>query len=592
MKGYQLKITIKGSKPAIWRRVIVPEKITFADLDHIIECIFGWTHSHLYEFQVKEEEISFMPDPEFDQEDAESELIDVWMRDGRKLLYIYDFGDWWEHTVLVEKTIDYDSRSAKVIKSKGPYMVEDCGGLWGFERGEAEPFDIDKANNELEKIRFPKRRNRKKSSVEESDFPFGGEYPERVRQELDESNLDESFAEMARKFMESIQDLLPQEEKYIGHKYSPVTITMMEVLESYSKDDLKNIARAHGFTRYSSFKKKELAEWLKNHLLDSIYLKHMLEQITQEELDVFEEAMEQNGIGVSSELIGHSLFLSSYGAYNEMEVLWIPVDVAEAYKKVCTPQMKRKMNRKFHLLTYCRGGIYLYGILPLEQLVKIYNHYEEDEIEREEAEVYIHQFMENGEDFVFVDDLIVDEELMDDNIYQIILTTQGDKPFYMPKDKEEFLDYGKLFCQEPDEYAREFFDFMMNKYKISEVTAHMAFYDIQEIFRSNGNIEDAMDILDHYLNWEDVKITGQKQKKMVAKYLKKIEIHTRLVRHRGYTEEEYRNLQGEKWSQPVRSVRDSVNKIIEFPGPRKVYPNDPCPCGSGKKYKYCCGKKQ
>ena len=22
----------------------------------------------------------------------------------------------------------------------------------------------------------------------------------------------------------------------------------------------------------------------------------------------------------------------------------------------------------------------------------------------------------------------------------------------------------------------------------------------------------------------------------------------------------------------------------------KVYPNDPCPCGSGKKYKQCCGR--
>lgn len=26
--------------------------------------------------------------------------------------------------------------------------------------------------------------------------------------------------------------------------------------------------------------------------------------------------------------------------------------------------------------------------------------------------------------------------------------------------------------------------------------------------------------------------------------------------------------------------------------PDKVYPNDPCPCGSGKKYKKCCGKNQ
>ena len=25
---------------------------------------------------------------------------------------------------------------------------------------------------------------------------------------------------------------------------------------------------------------------------------------------------------------------------------------------------------------------------------------------------------------------------------------------------------------------------------------------------------------------------------------------------------------------------------------QKVYPNDPCPCGSGKKYKKCCGKNK
>ena len=24
---------------------------------------------------------------------------------------------------------------------------------------------------------------------------------------------------------------------------------------------------------------------------------------------------------------------------------------------------------------------------------------------------------------------------------------------------------------------------------------------------------------------------------------------------------------------------------------KKIYPNDPCPCGSGKKYKQCCGRK-
>jgi preprotein translocase subunit SecA len=31
-------------------------------------------------------------------------------------------------------------------------------------------------------------------------------------------------------------------------------------------------------------------------------------------------------------------------------------------------------------------------------------------------------------------------------------------------------------------------------------------------------------------------------------------------------------------------------KIVKRSG-KKIYPNDPCPCGSGKKYKLCCGRK-
>ena len=41
MTGYQLKITIEGSHPPIWRRILIPAGISFEDLDRIIEEIFG-----------------------------------------------------------------------------------------------------------------------------------------------------------------------------------------------------------------------------------------------------------------------------------------------------------------------------------------------------------------------------------------------------------------------------------------------------------------------------------------------------------------------------------------------------------------------
>ena len=51
MKGYQLKITVKGSKPPVWRRIIVPETATFHQLHEMIQEAFGWSGYHLHEFE-------------------------------------------------------------------------------------------------------------------------------------------------------------------------------------------------------------------------------------------------------------------------------------------------------------------------------------------------------------------------------------------------------------------------------------------------------------------------------------------------------------------------------------------------------------
>ena len=135
MKGYQLKITIKGSKPPIWRRVIIPERITFYNLDDIIEELFGWTHSHLFEFYMTKFGTHFTGDildniDDMDDSDTAEECIDPWIEVGDRFLYTYDFGDNWEHDILVEKLVEYPHRYPTVLKYKGANMIEDCGGIW------------------------------------------------------------------------------------------------------------------------------------------------------------------------------------------------------------------------------------------------------------------------------------------------------------------------------------------------------------------------------------------------------------------------------------------------------------------------------
>jgi hypothetical protein len=103
---YQLKITLSGSKPPIWRRVQVPAEITLAKLHQVIQATMGWTSSHLHQFCIGRD---YYSDPEFQLDDARSErqvkLSRVAPREKSKIAYEYDFGDSWEHELLVEKIL-------------------------------------------------------------------------------------------------------------------------------------------------------------------------------------------------------------------------------------------------------------------------------------------------------------------------------------------------------------------------------------------------------------------------------------------------------------------------------------------------------
>ncbi len=103
---YKLKITLLGSKPPIWRRLLVPGKATLYKLHKIIQVAMGWTNSHLHQFEVDDMVFS---DPSFELEYAENEsrakLRDVAPRVKSRILYTYDLGDDWTHEIRVEDII-------------------------------------------------------------------------------------------------------------------------------------------------------------------------------------------------------------------------------------------------------------------------------------------------------------------------------------------------------------------------------------------------------------------------------------------------------------------------------------------------------
>jgi len=157
---YQFKIQIKGiAKPPVWRRVEVPASFTFKRFHDVIQIAFGWEDYHLFQFSPKgwgsEPAISIPHEDDWEEvEDAQKiKLKDVFFAEGQKYVYIYDFGDDWEHQITLEAISDKGTRKAVCLAGKGACPPEDCRGVWGYEdmkRVLAEKPDSEEAAEWLE----------------------------------------------------------------------------------------------------------------------------------------------------------------------------------------------------------------------------------------------------------------------------------------------------------------------------------------------------------------------------------------------------------------------------------------------------------
>jgi hypothetical protein len=134
----RLKITLDDVKPAVLRRVEVPFDIRLDRLHLTIQAAMGWTNSHLYEIRAGNVGWSTpYPDADWSGDflDArKARLSDVLEDIGtKKLLYLYDFGDGWEHSIKIERLADPEPGALypRLIEVSGRCPPEDCGGPWG-----------------------------------------------------------------------------------------------------------------------------------------------------------------------------------------------------------------------------------------------------------------------------------------------------------------------------------------------------------------------------------------------------------------------------------------------------------------------------
>lgn len=141
-RGVRVRVDLMYAKPPIWRRLDLPGDLMLGELHDVLQVAMGWEDGHLHKFGVGVDRgarayfVTGFDLSEGDEGVAEDDvqLDQVVSAKGDRLFYDYDFGDGWEHVVVVEEVLEVPPPVPVCLKGKMACPPEDCGGLGGYEQ--------------------------------------------------------------------------------------------------------------------------------------------------------------------------------------------------------------------------------------------------------------------------------------------------------------------------------------------------------------------------------------------------------------------------------------------------------------------------
>jgi hypothetical protein len=138
---FQFKIVLDGvADPNVWRRIKLPSNTSFLDFHNAIQIAFDWADVHLFSFAHKRyglPEITAITEDDRNDKDkidaAKLTLGEIFNTEKQKFIYLYDFGDSWEHIITLEKIIPETISEPECLGGEGKCPPEDCGGVLGYQ---------------------------------------------------------------------------------------------------------------------------------------------------------------------------------------------------------------------------------------------------------------------------------------------------------------------------------------------------------------------------------------------------------------------------------------------------------------------------
>ena len=243
-------------------------------------------------------------------------------------------------------------------------------------------------------------------------------------------------------------------------------------------------------------------------------------------------------------------------------------------------QKKAQKESDDHLETYLKAFINLYGVIGMTKALELYNLYnKKNPMDKEKFTQRLNEIADAAYGIFVSDEFLCDETYSKNKeLRNELLKSQADKPFCLPPE-DRILAYA-----DPDYFEKKGSYIFLEHY-VNGLAPEKAEAICAEIQKQNFAGKSPSEIFNVFNDFEivfDSSSQAQKGYRLIVNLIN----DTRLHAHRGYT-----NTEIAKIYDPVRNILTAgVKKDQTVRNFRKVGRNDPCPCGSGKKYKKCCGK--
>lgn len=364
-----------------------------------------------------------------------------------------------------------------------------------------------------------------------------------------------------------------------------VPTSLYDALARLTKDELTNIRKKLEIRNASSLKKEELIKLLQQ-ITPTMFEKICL-TIDAERYHIIEKIAHEGGsaradhlpLTMLKNLGSHGLVFT--GSHHGEKVAVIPDELIDAFQSINHKNVKATSERNTEWIKLTHGLLYYYGVLSTSTLIKLVKKYSAYELEDSFAFLnVIHDatncYGEMNADWngfshagVFDPKHVLNEQ-----------KNRQDIPYY-PFSKSELIAAGVPGYTEQSKSSRQFAKFLTQHYDVTREEAEMHVSKCEHGIKLEETTQDILQLLQQQFemkNFDDVKL--------FMDHLMNLSNNTRQWILKGYTPEEL--FQMEKGnSQPSSHHTDNV---IDFTTRKKVGRNDPCPCGSGKKYKKCCGR--